>query len=87
MSNSPELVDIRYTVIDILNDNPELYTYHNTYLGLSTENDSPQSRLEQVINFELKRMSEYNLKRYLVIAYQKIGLSDIAEKYWDTVEV
>ena len=70
----------------ILNDNPELYTYHNTHLGLGTENDSSQSRLEKVINFELKRMSEYNLKRYLVIAYQKIGLSDIAEKCWDTVE-
>lgn len=47
MSNSSELIDIRYTVIDILNDNPELYTYHNTHLGLSTENDSPQSRLEK----------------------------------------
>lgn len=32
-SNSRELINIGYTVNDMLNDNPELYTYHNTHLG------------------------------------------------------
>ena len=31
-SNSRELINIGYTVNDMLNDNPELYTYHNTHL-------------------------------------------------------
>lgn len=34
MSNSSELINIRYLVSDVLNDNPELYTYHNTRLGV-----------------------------------------------------
>ena len=34
MSNSSELINIRYLVSDVLNDNPELYTYHNTHLGV-----------------------------------------------------
>lgn len=43
--------------------------------------------VEEIIDVELDRMSEDNLNRYLGIAYQKIGLSDIAEKYWNMAEV
>lgn len=51
MSNSSELINVRYTVADILKDNPELYTYHNTHLGLSVEGDSPQNILEKAQAF------------------------------------
>lgn len=47
MSNSKELINIGYTVNDMLNDSPELYTYHNTYLGLIKKDDSSQNILEK----------------------------------------
>ena len=34
-SNLQELIEIKYTIEDLLNDNPELYTYHNPAISLS----------------------------------------------------
>lgn len=51
MSNSPELINIGYIVSDILNDNPELYTYYNKHLGAVNENDSSLDILEKAQAF------------------------------------
>ena len=40
MSNSKNIIDIGYLVGDLLNDNPKLYTYHNTHLDCIEEYDS-----------------------------------------------
>ena len=51
MSNSPELINIGYIVGDILDDNPELYTYYNKHLGAVNENDSSLNTLEKIQAF------------------------------------
>lgn len=47
MSNSQELINIAYLVGDLLNDNPELYTYHNTHIGCIQNGDSPKTVIEK----------------------------------------
>lgn len=51
MSCSKELINIGYTVNDMLKDNPKLYTYHNTHLGSIEKCDSPQIILEKAQAF------------------------------------
>lgn len=51
MSNSKKLINVGYTVNDMLKDNPELYTYHNTHLGPIKKDDSPQNILEKAQAF------------------------------------
>lgn len=41
-----ELINIAYLVDDLLNDNPELYTYHNTHIGCIQNDDSPAFNLD-----------------------------------------
>lgn len=47
MSNSKELIDVEYLVKDLINDNIELYTYHNTHLGPIEETDSIITKIEK----------------------------------------
>lgn len=52
MSNLKELIDIHYTINDLLNDNTELYTFHNNHLGVIQNGDSARILIEksQAIN-------------------------------------
>ena len=46
-SNLKELIDIHYTINDLLNDNTELYTFHNKYLGLIQNRDPARIVIEK----------------------------------------
>lgn len=47
MSNLKELIDIHYTINDLLNDNTELYTFQNSHLGVIQSNDSAGTIIEK----------------------------------------
>lgn len=51
-SNLKELVDVHYTINDLLNDNTELYTFHNNHLGVIQNGDPARIIIEksQAIN-------------------------------------
>lgn len=51
-SNLKELIDIHYTINDLLNDNIELYTFHNNHLGVIQNGDPARIVIEksQAIN-------------------------------------
>lgn len=52
MSNLKELIDIHYTINDLLNDNTELYTFQNSHLGVIQNGDPARIVIEksQAIN-------------------------------------
>lgn len=47
MSNLKELIDIHYTINDLLNDNTELYTFQNSHLWVMQSADSAGTMIEK----------------------------------------
>ncbi len=47
MSNSQELINTAYSVGDLLNDNPKLYTFHNAHIGCIQNDDSAKTIIEK----------------------------------------
>lgn len=60
-SNNEKLIDIRYTVGDFLDDNPELYTCFNTKIGLRKDTDGSETVFEKSRAFN----SLYDPEKYM----------------------
>lgn len=41
---------------------------------------------EEIINVELKRMSSKNIYYHLAVAYQGLGIDDVASEYWKLIK-